>query len=41
MDFGQCNLWGLRSIERFAAGVGPLLEREMGPLDRIGLAEAA
>ncbi len=31
----------LRSIERFAAEVRPLLEREMGPLDRIGLAEAA
>ena len=31
----------LRSIERFAAEVRPLLEREMGPLERIGLAEAA
>ena len=31
----------LRSIERFAAEVRPLLEREVGPLDRIGLAEAA
>jgi alkanesulfonate monooxygenase SsuD/methylene tetrahydromethanopterin reductase-like flavin-dependent oxidoreductase (luciferase family) len=39
---GGSNLaTALRSIERFAAEVRPLLEREMGPLDRIGLAEAA
>lgn len=30
-----------RSLERFAAEVRPLLEREIGPLERIGLAEAA
>jgi alkanesulfonate monooxygenase SsuD/methylene tetrahydromethanopterin reductase-like flavin-dependent oxidoreductase (luciferase family) len=30
----------LRSIERFATAVRPLLERELGPLDRIGLPES-
>jgi alkanesulfonate monooxygenase SsuD/methylene tetrahydromethanopterin reductase-like flavin-dependent oxidoreductase (luciferase family) len=38
---GSSLATALRSIERFAAEVRPLLEREMGPLDRIGLAEAA
>ena len=38
---GSSLATALRSIERFAAEVRPLLEREMGPLDRIGLAEVA
>jgi hypothetical protein len=38
---GSSLATALRSIERFAAEVRPLLEREMGPLERIGLAEAA
>ncbi len=40
---GSSLATALRSIERFAAEVRPLLEREMGPLDRIGptAAEAA
>jgi alkanesulfonate monooxygenase SsuD/methylene tetrahydromethanopterin reductase-like flavin-dependent oxidoreductase (luciferase family) len=28
--------WALRSIERFAAEVRPLIEKEVGPLERIG-----
>jgi alkanesulfonate monooxygenase SsuD/methylene tetrahydromethanopterin reductase-like flavin-dependent oxidoreductase (luciferase family) len=31
----------LRSIAAFAEGVRPLLERELGPLDRLGIEEAA
>jgi alkanesulfonate monooxygenase SsuD/methylene tetrahydromethanopterin reductase-like flavin-dependent oxidoreductase (luciferase family) len=38
---GSSLATALRSIERFAAEVRPLLERAMGPLERIGLAEAA
>ena len=38
---GSSLATALRSIERFATEVWPLLEREMGPLERIGLAEAA
>jgi len=38
---GSSLATALRSIERFAAEVRPLLEREVGPLERIGLAEAA
>lgn len=37
---GSSLALALRSIERFAAEVRPLLEREFGPLDRIGLAAA-
>jgi alkanesulfonate monooxygenase SsuD/methylene tetrahydromethanopterin reductase-like flavin-dependent oxidoreductase (luciferase family) len=38
---GSSTALALRSIERFATQVRPLLEKALGPLDRIGIPEAA